>query len=81
MATKRKSTTKYASPFSDVPASGKCIRYDALSKDFSAFYNGNFLGSRTHRAEAEALADAAAYEAARREGYEAGYRAAMGVFA
>ena len=78
MATKRKSTT-YPSPFANVPATGKHIAFDRLTHDWSAFYNGLFLGSRKYRADAEALANAAALEDARQEGYLAGYRAALAV--
>ena len=73
MSTSRKSTTKrYDSPFVDVPQVGKCIRYDALTRDYSSFFNGNFLGSRRRRDEAEALADEAALAEARLEGMLAG---------
>ena len=60
MATKRKSTTTYPSPFANVPPTGKHVAFDRLTHDWSEFYNGNFLGCRKYRADAEALTNAAA---------------------
>jgi hypothetical protein len=85
MSTARKSTTRSYRRHNDAAATpaptgqGKEIIYDRVLKDFLAYFNGNFLGSRPRYAEAAELADAAAYEDARRAGYAEGFRAALAV--
>lgn len=60
-----------------IPEQGKHIVWDRISRDWYSFYNGNFLGSRAHRHEAERLADDAAYADARQSAYAEGFRAGM----
>jgi hypothetical protein len=86
MSTKRKSSTvrsyRRHSDAATLPTpagKGREVIFDRTMRDFLAYYDGNFLGSRPRYAEALELCDAAAYDAARAEGYRAGFEAALAV--
>lgn len=68
MATKRKSSTKkqkiQLTPAQRLspPAEGKYTAFDRETKDFAAFLDGQYLGSRSTRDEAEKLASDVYYD-------------------
>ena len=64
------------SPFDNVPQQGRHVVFDRISKDWHGFYNGHYVGSGS-RNEVEEKVNASAYNAARLEGWAAGYRQAL----
>lgn len=64
------------SPFDNVPRAGRHIVFDRITKDWIGFYDGNFVKSGSRNEVEEALNERA-YNAAKLEGWAAGYRQAL----